>query len=657
MSNLLHPTHTLQDYTAKDIEVLEGLEPVRLRPGMYIGGTDEKSMHHLVSEVLDNAMDEAVAGFANRIEIRLETDNTVSIKDNGRGIPTDPHPKFPDLSALEVIFTTLHSGGKFNDAVYQTSGGLHGVGISVVNALSILVQVDVARARQLWSQSFSQGHTSTPLIRAESPTNWRGTRIRFKPDPEIFGHHQFQARRIYELARSKAYLFKGVEIQWSCDPSVLQAQKLVDVIPATETLCYPNGLADYLAHKMHSKTSVIPNIFSGESDFPARAGRVEWAIGWLDMNEDTPEPLSFCNTIPTSQGGTHEAGVRQALTRSIKDFSDRIGQRKAQNITTEDVCSAAFVMLSCFIPQPQFQGQTKDRLVSPEATKLVENAIKDRFDLWLGEHVQEATQLIEHIIYRSEERLKRRQQREVARARATKRLRLPGKLIDCSSPKPEDSEIFLVEGDSAGGSAKQARLRQTQAVLPLRGKILNVANATAEKLRNNKELADLTLALGCGTGKQCNIQDLRYHKVIIMTDADVDGAHIASLLLTFFFYEMRPVLQHGFVYLAQPPLYKLSAQGQSLYVQSDAEKDRALKTHFKGKKRVEVSRFKGLGEMMATQLRDTTMDPKKRALQRILLPNEEALEIFVNQLMGKNPEARYNFIYENANLIENIDLG
>nr|WP_232223253.1 DNA topoisomerase IV subunit B [Candidatus Paracaedibacter acanthamoebae] len=641
------------DYTAKDIEVLEGLEPVRKRPAMYIGGTDEKAMHHLVAEVLDNSMDEAVAGHANRIDIRLEAGNIVAIKDNGRGIPTDPHPKFPELSALEVIFTTLHSGGKFNSNVYETSGGLHGVGISVVNALSEMVEVQVARSRQAWRQSFSQGKATSPLTADEGLTNWRGTIVRFKPDPEIFGDISFKPSTLYQMAKSKAYLFKGVEINWWCDPSLLSENSTV---PQSAKLHYPKGLEDFLQAAVADQETFADDIFAGEAVFAGGSGKVEWAITWLTAPGEEGWYATFCNTVPTPQGGTHESGFRQAITRSLKEYAERIGNRRVGQITADDVCGSAAIVLSCFISQPQFQGQTKEKLVSVEATKLVDTAVKDRFDHWLGSYPQHASALLEHILYRVDERLRRRQAKEVARASATKRLRLPGKLADCTSNDADQCEIFLVEGDSAGGSAKQARNRNTQAILPLRGKILNVASASLDKMRANQEISDLGLALGCGFGRDCKPEKLRYGKVVIMTDADVDGAHIASLLLTFFFREMRPIIDNGNVYLAQPPLYRITHGGKTVYAQNDVEKDRLIKANFKNAAKVDVGRFKGLGEMLPAQLRDTTMNPEKRTLQRVVILPDEELENFVDRLMGKNPEARYNFIYENASLVDDVDL-
>ncbi len=654
------------EYTAKDIEVLEGLEPVRKRPGMYIGGTDEKALHHLAAEVLDNAMDEVVSGFATKIEIRLEANNILAIKDNGRGIPVDPHPKFPHLSALEVILTTLHSGGKFDSKVYSTSGGLHGVGISVVNALSDLLEVEISRQKQCWRQTYSRGHSQTLLIMDEQPTRKKGTSMRFHPDPEIFEDAQFKPAILFQMARSKAYLFKGAEIEWWCDPSLIKDGRT----PQQATLHYPKGLLDYLQDLVGKPTTdeegaeeqLSFEFFTGEATFPDHQGRVEWAVTWpisTEIDQDFEGQMtSFCNTIPTPLGGTHESGLRQALTRSFKDYGERVNNKRISNLTAEDVNGGCIAVLSAFVQQPQFQGQTKEKLVSTNATKLVENAIKDHFDHWLADHPQLANQVLEYVLNRADERLRKRQSKDVARASATRKLRLPGKLTDCTNTDPNQCEIFLVEGDSAGGSAKQARSRATQAVLPLKGKILNVATASLDKMRGNQEVADLILALGCGSGRDCNPAKLRYSRIIIMTDADVDGAHIASLLLTLFFQEMRPLIENGHIYLAQPPLYRLSHSQQTLYARDDAEKDRLLKTAFGRATKVDISRFKGLGEMPVEQLRNTTMDPNKRILLRVSLDleREETPAAFVNRLMGKNPEARFQFIQENAKFAHDVDI-
>ena len=651
---------TAADYSAKDIEVLEGLEPVRRRPGMYIGGTDERALHHLVAEVLDNAMDEAVAGHATRIDLTLNADGSVEIRDNGRGIPIDPHPKYPDRSALEVIFTMLHSGGKFGGDAYKTSGGLHGVGISVVNALSDQLTVEVARDKRLWSQSFSRGLPTTKLTEIGAAPNRRGTTVRFHPDAEIFGTAgHFRAAAIYRLARSKAYLFKGVEIRWSCDPAVLRPGD----IPQEEVLHFPGGLADFLSSEIADRETLTPLPFTGEAAFAGDVGRAEWAIAWPLDEEGFVS--SYCNTIPTPQGGTHDAGLRAALLRALKAHGERLGNKRAQQLTSDDVMAGSIVLLSVFIREPQFQGQTKEKLVSSEATRLVEASIKDHFDHYLSADLASARILLDHLIDRAEERLKRKQSKELDRKSATRRLRLPGKLADCTRNTPEGTEIFLVEGDSAGGSAKQARERDTQAILPLRGKILNVASASIDKLRGNQELSDLVLALGAGSGDRYDDTKLRYERVIIMTDADVDGAHIAALLMTFFYREMRALIDNGHLYLAQPPLYRLTQGGTTIYARDDAEREALLKTKFAStsKGKVEISRFKGLGEMPPAQLRDTTMSPTKRALLRVQVrdavdENGKATRTadLVEQLMGRKPELRFAFIQENAQFAHDLDV-
>ncbi len=642
-------------YSAKDIEVLEGLEPVRRRPGMYIGGTDEAALHHLAAETLDNAMDEAVAGHASTIEMTLEEGNFLVVRDNGRGIPVDPHPKFKHLSALEVILTTLHSGGKFSGKVYDTSGGLHGVGSSVVNALSEVLEVEVARERVLWRQHYARGVPQTKLENAGPVQNRRGTTFRFKPDPQIFGPLAFSPARLYRLCRSKAYLFRGVTIRWNCAPALLAAK---DDTPAEALLHFPGGLRDSLADDIGA-AATVGQMWAGDAELPTatdgvRAGRAEWALAWQEEGEGFLH--SYCNTVPTAQGGTHEAGFRAALLKGLRAWGEQRGNRRAANITGEDLMGGLAAKLSVFLRDPQFQGQTKEKLTSAEATRYVETALRDRFDHYLAGDPAQADNLLAFVIERAEERMRRRENKDVARKSATRRLRLPGKLADCSVEDASRTELFLVEGDSAGGSAKQARNRATQAVLPLRGKILNVASASTEKLRQNQELKDLVEALGCGVGERFDRTRLRYGRVIIMTDADVDGAHIASLLMTFFYRELPHLVREGHLFLAQPPLYRLTQGAKSVYAMDDADRERKTKL-FKGGK-VEVSRFKGLGEMPPSALKETTMDPGRRTLLKVVAAPEERAETaeLVESLMGRRPELRFQFIQENARSVEELDV-
>jgi topoisomerase-4 subunit B len=644
-------------YSAEDIEVLEGLEPVRRRPGMYVGGTDAAALHHLAAEIFDNAMDEAVAGHADRIEVTLEEDNLLAIRDNGRGIPVDPHPKFPHLSALEVILTTLHAGGKFSAKAYATAGGLHGVGSSVVNALSERLEVEVTREGARWRQVYARGKPLTPLEKVAEGVRGQGTLIRFRPDPEIFGPLRFDPARLYRLCRSKAYLYRGVRIFWKAAPSVV-AQS---AIPEEAEFHFPGGLRESLEAELGEEADLIGGIWDGEAPLPPPReglppGRLEWAIGWREWGE--PFLHSYCNTIPTPEGGTHEAGLRAALLKGFRAYGESRGVKRARDVTAEDIGSALAGKLSLFLAEPQFQGQTKEKLTTPEAARLVETALRDHFDHFLAADPARADALLAHLIARAEERLKRRQAREVARKTPTRRLRLPGKLADCTLENPEATELFLVEGDSAGGSAKQARNRETQAVLPLRGKILNVASASSEKLQQNQELRDLVEALGCGTGRHFDLSRLRYGRIIIMTDADVDGAHIASLLMTFFYRELPGLIEAGRLYLAQPPLYRLAHGAEVHYAMNDAERDRLLASAFKNAAKVEISRFKGLGEMPPHILRQTTMDPRHRILLRVVVPEAAREETagLIEQLMGRKPELRFRFIQERAPEIEELDV-
>lgn len=642
-----------ESYDASSIRVLEGLEPVRLRPGMYIGGTDSKALHHLFAEVIDNAMDEAVAGHANFIEVSLDADGYLTVSDNGRGIPVENHPQMPDKSTLEVIMTQLHSGGKFDGKAYETSGGLHGVGISVVNALSDDMEVEVARGRRLYRQRFSRGLPQTGLEDLGEIHNRRGTRVRFHPDADIFGAKAaFNPQQIYKMARSKAYLFGGVEIRWSCAAEKLEGQ---DKVPEKAVFHFPGGLKDFLASSLNNEYQVTSEIFAGKTEQRGGHGSVEWAVSWYGGDGFVH---SYCNTIPTGEGGTHEAGLRQALLRGLKSYAELIGNKRASVITTEDIMISAAAMLSVFIREPEFVGQTKDRLATGEAQRIVENAIRDPFDHWLANSPQEATKLLDWVVDRAEERLKRRQEKEVNRKTAVKKLRLPGKLADCTHNAASGAELFLVEGDSAGGSAKQARNRATQAVLPLRGKILNVASAGREKLGANQIISDLILALGCGTRSKYREEDLRYDRIIIMTDADVDGAHIASLLITFFYQEMPNLIRQGHLFLAVPPLYRISQGGNVAYARNDEHKDQLLKTTFTGRGKIEIGRFKGLGEMRSDQLKETTMDPKHRTLLRVDIDNDESesTKDVVDELMGTKPEARFRFIQENAAFAHDLDI-
>ena len=629
-------------YTASDIEVLEGLEPVRRRPGMYIGGTDESALHHLVSEVIDNAMDEAVAGFASKITIEMFAEGSISISDNGRGIPVDNHPRFPDKSALEVILTTLHSGGKFSDKSYQTAGGLHGVGISVVNALSRQLIVEVQREGHIYKQQYCRGVPETGLEKSPIAKKLTGTKITFTPDDQIFGNLKLKAKRVFELAKSKAYLYKGVQIHWRADAKLVENSE----VPAEAIIHFPGGIKDYLESKIDKEKIIGGEIFAGVAAIEAEHIKVEWALGWQPKGNFIQ---SYCNTIPTPLGGTHEQGIRAALVRGIKVYGEMTSSKKAQQITPEDILESACMVLSVFIKDPVFQGQTKEKLVSKDITKYVQNIIQDHFDHWLSHNKKAADLLLLHFIDNAEYRLSKKNEREVSRKNAVQKLRLPGKLADCSRGTAAGTELFLVEGDSAGGSAKQARDRETQAILPLRGKILNVASANSQKIHDNQELQDLEIALASGSMNNYKEEDLRYEKVIIMTDADVDGAHIASLLMTFFYLRMPKLVQNGHLYLARPPLYRLTQNNKTYYAFDDKDKERLSKELGKtSRAKIEVGRFKGLGEMTPKQLKETTMDPKTRMLYKVNIDEPENIDRIIEDLMGKKPEKRFKFIQHEA---------
>ena len=652
MTNDLLSTKSADDYNASSIEVLEDMEHVRLRPGMYIGGKDERALHHMVAEIIDNSMDEAVAGHATWIEVELHANGHCTVRDNGRGIPTDPHPKQPTKSALEIIFCTLNAGGKFSGDSYETSGGLHGVGSSVVNALSDHLRVEVARNKELFMMEFSKGVPQAPLAKIGAAPNRRGTSVTFHPDPEIFGKLTLKPSTLFKMARSKAYLFSGVEIRWKTEIND-------ETTPLTATFKFPGGLSDYLGERLGKSTVYADKPFAGHVSFQEKfqvPGKVEWAINWTPARDGFMQ--SYCNTVPTPEGGTHETGFWSAILKGIKAYGERVNNKKSAQITREDLMTGGCALVSCFIREPEFVGQTKDRLATTDAQRMVDLAVRDHFDNWLAADTKSAGAILDFLVLRAEERLRRRQEKETARKSATKRLRLPGKLVDCSATAREGTELFIVEGDSAGGSAKMARDRRMQALLPLRGKILNVLGAASSKLGTNQEISDLTQALGVSLGTKFNVDDLRYDKVIIMTDADVDGAHIASLLMTFFFTQMRPLIDHGHLYLACPPLYRLTQGARRVYVADDAEKEVMMAKGLGGKGKIDVQRFKGLGEMDAKDLKDTTMNPASRKLIRVTIDEDEPGETgdLVERLMGKKPELRFQYIQENARFVEELDV-
>ena len=652
-------THT---YDASDIQVLEGLEPVRLRPGMYIGGTDEKAWHHLPIEILDNSIDEAVAGFAKKITVNLIDSKTIEITDDGRGIPVDEHPKFPGKSALEVILTTLHSGGKFNNNVYKTSGGLHGVGSSVVNALSSEMIVTISRDGYEWRQTFSRGKPTSKMIQG-SPTKNHGTKVRFTIDDEIFGANAvFKPIKIYRMARAKSFLSRGVRVDWICNPELLTEDMN---IPAQTEFYYPNGVADFLDEKTREKPRIMPKIFSGTVDFPDASGRAEWALTFLtDENGAASDDgffSSYCNTIATIDGGTHETGFKSAITKGIKAYGEKVNNKSAASIISDDVFDSVAAIVSVFYKTPQFLGQTKEKLSNPEVARFTENALRDPWEIFLASDPKTANAILDFVINLANARIKTKQVKEIARKTPTKRVRMPAKLADCSKHGIEGTELFIVEGESAGGTAKQARDRATQAIMPLRGKVLNVVSNSDERFSANKELNELIDIIGAGTAKDWDENKLRYEKIIVMTDADVDGSHIASLLMAFFYQVMPQLIYGGHLYLSCPPLYKLTCGTESVYVDTDEELENLKSTKYKNKK-VEISRFKGLGEMMPNQLKETTMSPKTRRLIRVDLPprtdegaeDTEKTRTIVSELMGKKPEFRFKFITEHAQFVKDL---
>ena len=640
-------------YSAKDIEVLEGLTPVRKRPGMYIGGTDEAAYHHLVNEILDNSIDESVAGYAKEIFVKLINKNTITISDDGRGIPIEKHPK-KKRTALEVVMTTLHSGGKFNESVYKSSAGLHGVGLSVVNALSSKLNIQVTKNFKIYSQDYSKGKSLNKLKSKGKNRIKNGTQITFSPDPDIFGKNViFNSEKIYELAKNKAYLQKGIKINWECKKELISRKSS---IPSKETLLFSKGLEDFLKNEINQKNILHEKVCFQSGNLEDKKGKIEFALQF--SKEKIKFSKAFCNTVYNMNGGTHDAGFRSGIAKSIRKYAKNKNNKIVSKATQDDIFDYTAYIISVYISNPEFEGQTKHKLSSNIIQKYCDSFVSSTFDEWLNRNPKAAKNIINLLEEKIREKNIHDLNYSVERQSAFRKIRLPGKLSDCSSDKIEDTELFIVEGDSAGGSAKQARNRINQAILPLRGKILNVKSSNTAKILANNEINNLLQALGCGRGKNYNKKDLRYEKIIIMTDADVDGDHISTLLLTFFISEMPQLITDGHLFLAVPPLYKLNISGKLIYAIDEFEKNKLLKINKKAK--IEISRFKGLGEMMPAQLKETTMNRESRKLIKVILPKQKPklkkTNRLISDLMGKNADLRLKFISENANKNLSLDI-
>ena len=638
-------------YNAKDIEVLEGLEPVRKRPGMYIGSTNQDGLHHLVNEVLDNSIDEVLAGHATDISFQYKKDGSIKIKDNGRGIPIDFHPKYKNKRALEVVLTTLHAGGKFNSNAYKTSGGLHGVGISVVNALSSLLQVQVFKDGKVYRQDYSKGKVKTKIKIEKCSKKLKGTEISFIPDESIFEETQFVPKKLYNFINMKAVLVGGTTINFKIDKELIK-----DNTPNNKSFFYKKGIEDYFQLEYANNSKLFEKNFLLKSKIKDNEN-FETLISF-NTNENS-SLMSYCNTIETPDGGSHENGIRNGILKAIKLYGQKNQFSKISNINHSDIFDYSNVIISIFINDPSFEGQTKKRIIMPNLQKEIETKTQQEFLLWLNANKKNSKILLDNLIERALQRTDLSKIKELDRKSIKERNRLPGKLVDCSSKSIKDSEIFIVEGDSAGGSAKQARNREFQAILPLRGKILNVYNVGLSKIADNNEIQNLIQSLGCGIGKNFEISKLRYEKIILMTDADVDGSHIATLLITFFYKYMKSLIDENKLYLAMPPLFKIYNKNKSFYAYDEKEKDKLIEKEFKSDN-YNITRFKGLGEMPADQLKETTMDQSKRKL--ILINSEKAkkdmknTESLFETLMGKQAELRFKFIQNNANFIKNLDV-